>query len=150
MKNLAILIGRLGQDPIIRYTPSGDPIATFSLATSDTWKDAKTGERKEKTEWHNVVVFSKVAKAIGDYVKKGHLLGVTGCIRTRKYTDKQGIERYTTEIVVDSFNGDITFLERKDSGTRPPALTEPPEYMPRDAGSQTASAGGDFDDDIPF
>ncbi|HPE73938.1 MAG TPA: single-stranded DNA-binding protein, partial [Candidatus Competibacter sp.] len=99
--NRVILIGNLGKDPEIRYTPDGMPIAVASLATTDTWKDKATGEKKENTEWHRLVFFNKLAEIVGQYLKKGSQIYASGSLRTRKWTDQTGIERYTTEIVVN-------------------------------------------------
>jgi single-strand DNA-binding protein len=109
--NKVILIGNVGKDPEIRSTTNGDRIANFTLATSEQWKD-KSGERQEKTEWHRVVVFNDhLVKIIEDYVKKGSKLFVTGALQTRKWTDNQGVEKYSTEIVLQKFRGEITLLD---------------------------------------
>ena len=113
--NKVILIGFLGKDPEIRNTKDGKEIASFSLATTESWKDKSSGERKSKTEWHNVVVFnSDIAGVIKNYVKKGSKLYVEGSLETRKWTDKNGVERYSTEIVVKNFDGKIELLDKKD------------------------------------
>lgn len=113
--NKVILIGFLGKDPEIRNTKDGKEIASFSLATTESWKDKSSGERKSKTEWHNVVVFnSGIAGVIKNYVKKGSKLYVEGSLETRKWTDKNGVERYSTEIVVKNFDGKIELLDKKD------------------------------------
>lgn len=109
--NRVILVGNVTADPRITTLNSGDIVASFSLATSETWKDKQTGERKEKAEFHNVAVFNPgLAGVVRDYVKKGSKLYVEGQLQTRKYTDKDGNERYTTEIVLQKFNGEIVLL----------------------------------------
>ena len=100
--NKVILIGRLGNDPEMRYMPSGEAVANLSIATSDSWTDKTTGEKREKTEWHRVVAFRKLAEIIGQYTRKGSKLYVEGKLQTRKWTDQNGVERYTTEIIADS------------------------------------------------
>lgn len=132
--NKTTLIGNLGTDPEIRYMPDGTPTATVSLATTDTWKD-KSGERQEKTEWHRVVFFKGLAEVVGQYLKKGSQIYVEGKLRTRKWTDKDGIDRYTTEIV----GREMQMLGKKDAKDVPNA---PKAATPADA--------GDFDDDVPF
>ena len=141
MTNKAILIGNVGQDPQVRRNPaSGRDVASFSLATSKRWTDRTTGEKKQATEWHRVVVFAEpLVKVVQDYVKKGSKLYVEGEIRTRKWTDRAGVERYATEIVVDSFAGSIVLLDRREQA---PVAASAEDY-----------GGGDkppFDDEIPF
>ncbi|MFI7787169.1 single-stranded DNA-binding protein, partial [Citrobacter amalonaticus] len=98
--NKVMLIGHLGQDPDVRYLPNGNAVAMLSLATSDTWKDKQTGETKERTEWHRVVIYGKLAEIAGEYLRKGSQVYIEGELRTRKWTDQSGQERYTTEVVV--------------------------------------------------
>ena len=112
--NKVILIGNLGQDPEVRYTANGDAIANISLATSETWKD-KQGQVQEKTEWHKVAVFGKLAQIAGEHLKKGSQVYFEGKLQTRKWLDKQGQDRYSTEIIVDSFNGIMQMLGKKDN-----------------------------------
>jgi len=115
--NKVILIGNLGRDPEIRSTPNGDRIANLSLATSETWRDKSSGERKEKTEWHRVSVFNdNIVKVVENYLKKGSTIYVEGQLQTRKWTDKDGIEKYTTEVVIGRFNGNLTMLGGRDGG----------------------------------
>ena len=116
--NKVILVGNLGKDPEIRRTQDGRPIANLSLATSETWRDKNSGERKEKTEWHRVVVFNEaLCKVIEQYVKKGAKLYIEGALQTRKYTDKDGVEKYSTEVVLQGFNATMTMLDgRQGSG----------------------------------
>ena len=129
------LIGNLGDKPEIRYTPDGKPVATVSLATTETWKDKNTGEKKEATEWHRLVFWDKLAEVVGEYLRKGSQIHVEGQNRTRKWTDKDGIERYTTEIIVS----DMQMLGKKESNGAAPKPT---------------NSGSDFppiqDPDYPF
>jgi single-strand DNA-binding protein len=115
--NKVILVGNLGRDPEIRSMPNGDRIANFSLATSETWRDKSSGERKEKTEWHRVSVFNdNIVKVIENYVKKGSTVYVEGSLQTRKWTDKDGVEKYTTEVIIGRFNGQLTMLGGRSDG----------------------------------
>ncbi len=110
--NKVILVGNVGKDPEIRRTQDGRPIANLSLATSETWRDKTTGERKEKTEWHRVVIFSEpLCKVVEQYVKKGSKLYVEGALQTRKWTDNSGVDKYSTEVVIQGFNGSLTMLD---------------------------------------
>ena len=164
--NKAMIIGYLGNDPDVRYMPSGEAAANFSVATTSRWKDKASGEPKEHTEWHRCVAFGKNADTIAEYLKKGAQVYIEGELRTNKYDDKEGITRYSTEIRVMRFS----FLDRKGDGTRPP--------HPADRGASSAPSAGtkkppppaagsagqgqtgdpqdpgpseeDFDDDIPF
>lgn len=115
--NKVILVGNVGKDPEIRRTQDGRPIANLSLATSDTWRDKATGERKERTEWHRVVIFSEpLCKIIEQYVKKGAKLYIEGALQTRKWTDQSGAEKYSTEVVLQGFNGTLTMLDGAGGG----------------------------------
>lgn len=127
MLNQAQLIGNVGKDPDIRSTQAGNKVAQFSIATSERWKDKETGEVKEHTEWHRVVVWGDqiIDNLISKYVKKGSKLYVQGQIKTREYADKEGIKRYTTEIVVQGIGGQIKLLDSAGNGTRPPAPDAP-------------------------
>lgn len=107
--NKVILVGNIGQDPEIRYMPNGNPVANLTLATSETWKDKQTGEAREQTEWHKVVLFNKLAEIAGEYVKKGSKVYLEGSIRTRKWQDQQGQDRYTTEIL----GNELQMLDRR-------------------------------------
>src|SRR5213595_1747373 len=110
--NKVILVGNLGKDPEIRRTQDGRPIANLSIATSESWRDKATGERKEKTEWHRVVIFNEnIAKVAEQYLKKGAKVYVEGQLQTRKYTDKDGAEKYSTEIVLQKYRGELTMLD---------------------------------------
>ena len=108
--NKVILVGNIGQDPEIRYMPNGSAVANVSLATSESWKDKNTGQQQEKTEWHRVVLFQKLAEIVGEYCRKGSQIYIEGKLQTRKWTDQQGQEKYTTEIVVDGFDGKLHLL----------------------------------------
>ncbi len=128
--NKVILVGNLGQAPEIRYMPNGGAVANLTLATSETWRDKATGEQKEKTEWHRVVLFGKLAEVAGEYLSKGSKVYIEGQLQTRKWQDEQGGDRYTTEIVV-KVNGSMQMLgggERQTSGNvsaQPPAAAQP-------------------------
>lgn len=119
--NKVILIGNLGQDPEVRYMPSGGAVTNITLATSESWRDKQTGEQKEKTEWHRVVFMGKLAEIAGEYLKKGSQVYVEGKLQTRKWTDQGGQERYTTEVLVDSFSGVMQMLgsRQPDQGGQP-------------------------------
>ena len=150
--NKVILVGNLGKDPEVRYSPNGSAVANCTLATTESWKDKTSGEKQEKTEWHRVVFFGKLAEIVGEYLKKGSQIYVEGRLQTRKWQDKEGKDRYTPEIVAsemqmlgsrsgqgapsDSFNQD----QPSDAGGAAPAR----------AGAKSAAAATDFDDDIPF
>lgn len=115
--NKVILIGNLGRDPEIRSMPNGDRIANLSIATSEQWRDKASGERKEKTEWHRVVIFNdNIVKVVENYVKKGTTVYIEGALQTRKWTDQQGVEKYSTEIVVGRFKGELTLLGGRGDG----------------------------------
>lgn len=115
--NKVILVGNLGKDPEIRRTQDGRPIANFSIATSDTWRDKNTGERREKTEWHRIVCFNEgLCKVIENYVKKGSKVYIEGQLQTRKWQDQSGNDKYTTEVVLQGFNGNLTMLDSRNSG----------------------------------
>jgi len=115
--NKVILIGNLGKDPEIRTLNSGDRVANLRIATSETWRDKATGERKEKTEWHAVVIFNEnIVKVAENYLKKGSTVYIEGSLQTRKYTDQQGVEKYSTEIVLQRFNGQLTMLGGRGDG----------------------------------
>ena len=114
--NKVILIGNLGQDPEVRYMPSGGAVTNITLATSETWRDKQTGEQKERTEWHRVVFMGKLAEVAGEYLKKGSQVYVEGKLQTRKWQDQSGQERYTTEVLVDSFSGVMQMLGGRPQG----------------------------------
>ncbi len=147
--NKVILVGNLGQDPEIRSTQDGREIANFSLATSESWKDKNSGEKKEKTEWHRVVVFSQgLIGVIKNYVKKGTKLYIEGSLQTRKWTDAQGVEKFTTEIVLQNFNSSLQILDSRDKGGSS-------SYSDNQGSSSNKSRSNDVsveehDDEIPF
>lgn len=147
--NKAIIIGNLGRDPEVRYMPSGDAVASISVATTDTWKDKASGEKKEATEWHKVVFFGRLAEVVGQYLKKGSQVYIEGKLRTRKYTDKDGVEKYSTEINADTMQMLGGASKASDGGA---------EERPRQRGAEPESSRpkrnapdfSDMDDDIPF
>lgn len=146
--NKAILIGHLGRDPEIRRTANGDPVANFSLATSESWRDKASGERKERTEWHRVVIFNTgLAEVAEKYLKKGSKVYVEGAMQTRKWTDKNGIERDTTEVVLQKFRGELTLLDSQ-KGDRPPPADNPESYGK--TSTKSAPPATEPDDEIPF
>ena len=115
--NKVILVGNLGRDPEVRHTQDGKPIVNLSIATSESWRDKSTGERKEKTEWHRVVIFNEnLAKVAEQYLKKGSTVYIEGQLQTRKYTDKDGVEKYSTEVVLQNFRGELTMLGGRPAG----------------------------------
>lgn len=161
--NKCIILGRVGNDPEIRYSASGSAIANLSVATSEQWNDKATGEKKEQTEWHRVVIFGKLAEVAGEYLRKGSQVYVEGKLRTRKWTDQSGVEKYTTEIVLQPMNGVMQMIGGKssDNGNQQ-------SQQRQQSGSNQQSGWGkhqqpsntqkppaneppmDFDDDIPF
>ncbi len=143
--NKVILVGNLGADPEVRYTQAGAAVTTISIATTDSWKDKQSGERQERTEWHRVVFFSRLAEIAGEYLKKGSQVYVEGRIQTRKWQDKDGNDRYTTEVV----GNEMQMLgSRAGGGGGGGAPADgPPAKAPAPA---PAPASDDFDDDIPF
>ena len=177
--NKVILVGNLGKDPEVRSTQDGNKIVNLTLATSETWNDRASGERKEKTEWHRVVIFNdRTADVAERFLKKGAKIYVEGSLQTRKWTDQQGQERYTTEVVIGRFNGQLTMLDGRSGGSegggggfgggseagsgggggytpreRAPAAARPAGGGPRGGAggpSWDAPKGGDLDDEIPF
>ncbi len=114
--NKVIIVGNLGKDPEVRFMPNGGAVANITVATSDSWKDKQTGEQKEKTEWHRVVMFGKLAEIAGEYLKKGSKVYLEGSLQTRKWTNQQGQDQYTTEIVLQGFNGVMQMLDSKPQG----------------------------------
>jgi len=117
--NKVILVGNLGKDPEIRYMPSGGAVANITLATSESWRDKTTGEQKEKTEWHSVSIFGKLAEIAGEYLRKGSQIYIEGALQTRKWQDQSGNDRYTTEVVVQGFNGTMQMLGGRQGGGQP-------------------------------
>ena len=166
--NKVILIGNLGKDPEVRSTQDGTKIVNLALATSETWNDRATGERKEKTEWHRIVIFNdRIADVAERFLKKGAKIYVEGSLQSRKWTDQTGQERYTTEVVIGRFNGQMTMLDTRSGGgeagetsgggyrERAPAAARPAAGAAAGARgggapSWDAPKGGDLDDEIPF
>jgi len=165
--NKVILIGNLGKDPETRYAPSGDAICNLTIATSETWKDKATGEKKEQTEWHRVVFFGRLAEIAAQYLRKGSQVYVEGRLQTRKWQDKDGQDRYTTEIRADEMKmlgsrqgaggGDAPMRQYEGGGydaapaqAPAPARQAPQQPAAPKAPSQSGGGFGDFDDDIPF
>ena len=158
--NKVILVGNLGKDPEIRRTQDGRPIANLSIATSETWRDKGTGERKEKTEWHRVVIFNEgLCKVAEQYLKKGAKVYIEGQLQTRKWTDQSGVEKYSTEVVLQGFNSNLTMLDGQgggggsfaddggsDFGSSGPVSSAPRRAVAAGGGSRNS----DMDDDIPF
>ena len=156
--NKVILIGHLGQDPEVRYMPSGGAVANITLATSDTWRDKQTGEQRERTEWHRVVVMGKLAEVAGEYLKKGAQVYMEGKLQTRKWQDQSGQERYTTEVLVDGFSGVMQMLGGRPQGTgqQPAPASQqqggygrPPQQQAKSNQNYNEPPPA-FDDDIPF
>jgi len=152
--NKVILIGNLGADPEIRRTQDGRPIANLRVATSENWRDKTTGERREKTEWHRVVIFNEnLCRVAEQYLKKGSKVYLEGQLQTRKWTDQQGVERYSTEVVLQNFRGELTLLDRAggggesshDSASGDFGSAGPTARKPAMAGTHN-----DLDDEIPF
>lgn len=152
--NKVILVGNLGADPEIRRTQDGRPIANLRIATSESWRDKNTGERREKTEWHRVVVFNEgLCKVVEQYLKKGAKVYIEGALQTRKWTDQSGQERYSTEVVLQGFNSTLTMLDGRSGGG-----SSGGDYGGSDDYGSSSSGGGggrgnfsqDLDDEIPF
>ena len=169
--NKVILVGNLGQDPEIRYMPNGNAVANFSVATSESWKDKQTGENRDKTEWHRIVAFGKLAEITGEYIKKGTLVYIEGQLQTRKWQDQSGQDRYTTEIVINPIGGVLQILGSRSGGdaynedskgwgqsanntSSAPAMPAAPRASSpnKTPASQPTMPEPpmDFDDDIPF
>ena len=167
--NKVILIGNLGKDPEVRRMQNGNPVVNLTIATSDTWRDKATGERKEKTEWHRVVIFSEgLAKVAEQYLKKGAKVYIEGALQTRKWTDPQGVEKYSTEVVLQGFNATLTMLDGRagggagacggggdsyggdDGGSFGSSSPSQPRRVAASAPAGGGGRGSDMDDDIPF
>lgn len=159
--NKVILIGNLGRDPETRYAPSGDAICNVTIATTETWKDKQSGEKKEQTEWHRVVFFGRLAEIAAQYLRKGSQVYVEGRLQTRKWQDKDGQDRYTTEIRADemkmlgSRSGGDAPMRQSEGGYEAPSAPArqqaPAQSAPQRQQPQSSGGGfGDFDDDIPF
>ncbi|AXC43027.1 single-stranded DNA-binding protein [Salmonella enterica] len=162
--NKVIIVGTLGNDPEVKYSASGSAIANLSVATSEQWKDKQTGEKKEQTEWHRVAIFGKLAEVAGEYLRKGSQVYIEGQLRTRKWSDSNGVDRYTTEIVIPQMGGVMQMLggKREDSGQQPrqqsgqqhqggwgtnPQQQQQPKQQSQQGGNEPTM---DFDDSIPF
>ena len=158
--NKVILIGNLGADPEIRRTNDGRPIANLRVATSESWRDKNTGERREKTEWHRVVIFNEgLTKIAEQYLKKGSKVYLEGQLQTRKWTDQSGVERYSTEVVLQGFNSQLTMLDGRGQGGSADAVENGGDFgraTPMEGGREPARAGAraslaeELDDEIPF
>jgi single-strand DNA-binding protein len=166
--NKVILIGNLGRDPEVRRTANGDPVVTFSLATTESWRDKATGERRDRTEWHNVVIFNEnLGKVAEQYAKKGAKIYIEGQLQTREFTDKEGAQRKTTEVVLQRFRGELTLLDSRNRGGDDSAFGGGESFgrsspMQRERAPQGGQGGGfgggasggrasdSLDDDIPF
>ena len=154
--NTVSLIGRLGQDPDIRATQSGDKIVSFSVATSDQWTDKSSGERKERVEWHKVVIFNtQLAEVAERFLSKGSMVHLEGALATRKWTDQSGVERFTTEIVLARYRGELTLLGDARNGDEPRGATRrqparAPVAAAAGGGVGSGFAGADLDDEVPF
>jgi len=142
--NKVILVGNLGQDPDTRYMPSGSAVTNLRIATSEQWKDKQTGEQKERTEWHNVAMFGRLAEIAAEYLRKGSQVYIEGKLRTRKWQDKQGNDRWTTEVIAD----EMQMLGGRGGGGGPAPMSSQDSGPP--GGNYPDSGGGEFDDDIPF
>lgn len=159
--NKVIIVGTLGNDPEVKYSASGSAIANLSVATSEQWKDKQTGEKKEQTEWHRVVIFGKLAEVAGEYLRKGSYVYIEGQLRTRKWTDSNGVDRYTTEIVIPQMGGVMQMLggkredsdqqqrqqQRQQSGQQTQRQQQQPIQQSPQGGNEPPM---DFDDSIPF
>jgi single-strand DNA-binding protein len=158
--NKVILIGNLGRDPEIRRMQNGNPVCNLSIATSESWRDKQSGERREKTEWHRVVIFNEgLCKIAENYLKKGSKVYLEGALQTRKYQDQSGAERYTTEVVLQGFNGNLTMLDGRDGGGQSQDGGRSMGYDDRgpssfegqgQSQSSSSSMRDELDDDIPF
>ncbi len=157
--NKVILVGNLGRDPEVRYAQDGTKIVTFSMATSENWKDKNTGERREKTEWHRVVLFNdRLGDVAEKYLHKGSKVYIEGALQTRKWTGNDGVEKYSTEVVLQRYRGELTMLDSRNAGSGEYAAgeagggteDEAPAAAPETGGPATGPSGGDLDDEIPF
>ena len=144
--NRVILVGNLGRDPEVRTFPSGGKVVNLNIATSESWKDKNTGERKERTEWHSVAIFNEgIGRVAEQYLRKGSTVYIEGQLETRKWQDQSGADRYTTEVVLRPFNGALTLLGGNGGSDRHDSEPQ------RDAGQPSGGRpGGDYDDDLPF
>jgi single-strand DNA-binding protein len=157
--NKVIIVGNLGRDPETRYMPNGDAVTNITVATTESWKDKNTGEKKELTEWHRIVFYRKLAEIAGQYLKKGSQVYIEGRLQTRKWTDKEGVERYTTEIIADTMQmlgsrqgmgGGAPMDEEYGSAAPAPRQQSSNAGAGRAAPARPAPNFSDMDDDIPF
>jgi single-strand DNA-binding protein len=156
--NKVILVGNLGKDPEVRHTQDGRAIVNLSVATSENWKDKQTGERKERTEWHRVVIFNEnLAKIAEQYLKKGAKVYLEGQLQTRKYTDKDGVEKYSTEVVLQQYRGELTMLDARGGGGESGFANggdsfgqSSPMERPRSGAGKPQNFARDLDDEVPF
>ncbi|MDC9589367.1 single-stranded DNA-binding protein [Xenorhabdus sp. XENO-10] len=166
--NKVILVGNLGQDPEVRYMPNGGAVTNITLATSESWRDKQTGEMREKTEWHRVVIFGKLAEVAGEYLRKGSQVYIEGSLQTRKWQDQSGQDRYTTEVAVNPIGGTMQMLGSRGSAASQDAPAQGGWGQPQQPQASQQFSGGapsrpaqspapqsneppmDFDDDIPF
>ena len=151
--NKVILVGNLGQKPEMRYTKDQQPIANFSIATSESWKDKSSGDMMERTEWHNITFFGRIAEVVERYLDKGSKVYVEGKLQTRKWQDQNGQDRYTTEVVISGYSGTLQMLDRRDdTNTSPPSQESQsePQKASEPAPAITPVAPDEFEDDIPF
>ena len=144
--NKVILIGNLGQDPEVRYMPNGNAVANITVATTETWKDRNSGENQERTEWHRVVLFRRLAEIAGEYLKKGAKVYLEGKLQTRKWQDQSGQDRYTTEVVADQ----MQMLDSRGAGGGAAPMERGGGGPPPGGAPEGGFGGDDFDDDIPF
>lgn len=152
--NKVILVGNLGNDPEIRHMPSGSAVGNITIATSETWRDKTTGEQRERTEWHRVAIFGRLAEVAGEYLRKGSQVYIEGQLQTRKWQDQNGQDRYTTEVVVQGYHGVMQMLGSRQGSSQP---STPPQQPTQQAAQQKPASAPqyneppmDFDDDIPF
>ena len=154
--NKVILVGNLGAKPEIKYASNGNAISNLSVATSESWTDKNTGQKQERTEWHRVSLFGKVAEIAGQYLDKGSKVYVEGKLQTRKWQDQSGQDRYTTEVVISGFSGTLQMLDRRDDSNSPMQPQSQPQSQPQpvqngqQAPTITPVAQDEFEDDIPF
>jgi single-strand DNA-binding protein len=152
--NKVILVGNLGRDPEVRHAPDGSRIVQLSVATSESWKDKATGERKDRTEWHRVVIFNdRIGEIAEKYLQKGSKVFLEGQLQTRKWQDNNNVERYTTEVVLSKFRGELTLLDNRTTGTpqAPSGFDETPNTNYKASSSSTSSnLAEELDDEIPF
>jgi single-strand DNA-binding protein len=157
--NKVILIGNLGKDPEVRYAPSGSAIANVAIATSRQWKNKDSGERQEETEWHRVVFYDRLAEIAGEYLKKGKSVYIEGRLKTRKWTDKDGVEKYTTEIIAQEMTmlgsrgeggGDVEMGSAPSGAPRSAPARQAPAAASKPAAAKSSTGFDDMDDDIPF